>query len=69
MVNVNTSDKEIELTPEQVEARRVKGIIRQIEAIEATVTPRRYREAALTTEGKVWLQSKEDEIAALRAQI
>lgn len=39
----------------------------QIEALERTVTPRRLREAILTPGGKVWLQNKEDDIAALRA--
>lgn len=37
-----------------------------IAAIEATITPRRMREALLTTEGKNWLKTQEAEIAKLR---
>ena len=38
----------------------------QIAALEATVTQRRIREAALTTAGKSWLKAVDDQIAALR---
>ena len=40
----------------------------QILALEATVTQRRLREAALTDEGKAWLADVDAQIAALRAQ-
>jgi len=40
----------------------------QIQALEATVTQRRLREAALTDEGKAWLADLDAQIAALRAQ-
>jgi len=40
--------------------------VNQIQELEATVTPRRMREAALTDEGKAWLQNIDDQIAALR---
>ena len=40
----------------------------QIAGLEAQQTPRRLREAALTEEGKLWLQNLENQIAALRAQ-
>lgn len=40
----------------------------QIAALEATQTPRRMRDAALTDLGKTWLQDLENRIAALRAQ-
>jgi len=40
----------------------------QIQALEATVTQRRLREAALTEAGKAWLADVDAQIAALRAQ-
>ena len=39
----------------------------EIQAIEATVTQRRLREALLTDEGKTWLADPVARIAALRA--
>jgi len=39
-----------------------------IKNLEAQVTQRRLREAALTDEGKAWLQNIEDQIAAERAR-
>jgi hypothetical protein len=44
------------------------GIDAQILALEATVTQRRMREAALTDEGKAWLADVDARITALRAQ-
>ena len=44
------------------------GIDAQILALEATVTQRRLREAALTEEGKAWLAGLDAQIAALRVQ-
>ena len=41
----------------------------QILALEATVTQRRLREAALTEAGKAWLADVDAQIAALRAQM
>lgn len=41
----------------------------QILAIEATITPRRLREAVLTPEGKTWLETADAQIVALRATI
>ena len=40
-----------------------------IDALEAQVTNRRLREAALTDEGKAWLQNIEDQIAIERAKL
>lgn len=40
-----------------------------IEALEQTVTPRRIREAIRTDQGRIWLASVDDQIAALRAQL
>ena len=40
-----------------------------INALESTVTNRRLREAALTDEGKAWLQNVDDDIAVLRASL
>lgn len=39
---------------------------RAIIALENEITPRRYREAVLTEEGKTWLEDKEAEIQDLR---
>lgn len=44
------------------------SITNQIAALEATVTPRRIREA-IRGSGKAWLDSLDDQIAALRAQL
>lgn len=38
----------------------------EIIQLETTITPRRLREALLTTEGKVWLTNIEDKIRSLR---
>jgi len=43
-------------------------ILAQIAALEVQQTPRRMREALLGTDAG-WLDGKEDEIAALRAQL
>lgn len=40
----------------------------QIIALEATATPRRIREAALTEAGRAWLADLDAQIAVLRAQ-
>jgi hypothetical protein len=50
------------------EAPRI-AILAQIAAIEATVTQRRLREAALTEDGRAWLADVDAQIAALRAQL
>lgn len=52
---------------EATRARR--QIIDQISALEATMTPRRLREAARGQSGKAWLDNLDDQIAALRAQL
>lgn len=44
------------------------GLDAQILALEATVTQRRLREAALTEAGRAWLADLDAQIAALRAQ-
>ncbi len=44
-------------------------ILAQISALEATVTNRRIREAALTVEGKDWLASVDSQIAVLRGEL
>lgn len=41
----------------------------EIAALEATATPRRMREAALTDAGRAWLADLDAAIAALRAQL
>lgn len=45
------------------------SIMAQIVELEAQQTPRRIREAALTTEGAAWLSGLDTQIAALRAQL
>ena len=44
-------------------------ILSEIAALEATVTQRRVREAALTDAGKAWLAGVDSQIAALRTQL
>lgn len=46
-----------------------RAILREIAALEATVTQRRMREAALTDQGKTWLAAVDAQIAALRVQL
>jgi hypothetical protein len=41
----------------------------EITALEATITQRRLREAALTQEGKDWLAGVDAQIATLRTQL
>ena len=41
----------------------------QIAELEAQQTPRRIREAALSAEGKSWLENLDSQITALRAQL
>lgn len=45
------------------------AVLAQIRALEATVTPRRAREAILTDAGRVWLANVESQIATLRASL
>jgi len=45
-----------------------KAPLTAIRTLERQVTQRRLREAALTDEGKAWLQNIEDQIAAERAR-
>ena len=45
-----------------------KSVLKQISDLEATVTPRRVREA-IRGSGKQWLDSIDDQIAALRSQL
>lgn len=44
------------------------GVDAEIRELEASITPRRLREALLTTEGAAWLAEVDARIAALRAQ-
>ena len=41
----------------------------EIASLESQQTPRRLREAALTDEGRAWLQNLEDQIAAKREEL
>ena len=58
----------IEAFPEYESKLEKQLIINQMSALEASVTPRRIREAALGIDNR-WLESVEEEIAALRAQL
>jgi len=60
-----TDEEALALNPPVV----VNPILVQIAEIEAQITPRRMREATLTTAGKTWLAGKDAEIAALRASL
>lgn len=52
------------------EAAAPRGLIlAQIATLEATITNRRLREAALSDSGKAWLADVDAQIAALRAQL
>ena len=44
-------------------------MLAQIEALEVQQTRRRMREAALSEEGRLWLEQLESQIEALRAQL
>lgn len=46
-----------------------KDILAQIQDLEAQQTPRRIREATLTSEGKLWLDNAEAQISTLRTQL
>lgn len=46
-----------------------EAIKNQIADLELTVTRRRIREAALSDEGRAWLQSVDDQISSLREQL
>jgi len=72
--------KEITLTAEEeaeVHTRRAASLAEApkreakeaINTLEASLTPRRLREAILTDEGKVWLQDTDNQITELRKQI
>lgn len=61
-----TDDEAEELSPKPAP---VNPILTQIAAIEATITPRRLREAMLTETGKLWLEAADADIAALRAKL
>lgn len=55
-------------TADAEERAKYEEGLSQILALEAAVTQRRLREAALTDEGKTWLADVDAQIAALRAQ-
>jgi len=67
---VELTDAEFaEFEAQQASAVPLNAVIdAQILALEATVTQRRLREAALTEAGKTWLADLDDQITALRAQ-
>lgn len=65
----NKQITDAEATALQVIPAVAPTIQEQIIAIEATITPRRLRDAVLTVEGKAWLETTDAQISALRATI
>lgn len=57
---------EIQPVPTKSKVDKIKA---EIIDLETQQTPRRLREAALTEEGRAWLQNLEDHIAAKRAEL
>lgn len=60
--------REIEIEDQRTPGPRAEAR-RRIAEIEATVTPRRLREAVLTPAGASWLAEQEAAIAAIRATL
>jgi hypothetical protein len=56
-------------TEQELAADEIAAIRMEITNLENSVTARRMREAALTEEGKTWLQGVDDEIALARASL
>ncbi len=54
---------------ELYDARCRSEVLAQISALEAQQTPRRIREAALTEQGRAWLEALDQQIATLRGQL
>jgi hypothetical protein len=54
---------------ESIQVPDAPTVAQQILALEATVTPRRLRDAVLTPEGKIWLEDIESKITTLRQEI
>ena len=63
MLDINRLKNEAPL----VEAN--ENLKEQISALEASITPRRIREAVLSTEGETWLKGVNDQITTLRGQL
>ena len=57
---------EIQAVPTTSAANKIRS---EIVALESQQTPRRLREAALTDEGRAWMQNLEDQIEALRVEL
>lgn len=67
-----TADEEADFAQREqqaIAAAARNAILRQIAALEATVTARRVRESILTEAGAAWLADVDQQIAALRAQL
>lgn len=54
---------------EPLEPTTREKLLGEISALESQPTPRRLREAALSDEGKAWLQNLDNQIAAKRAEL
>ena len=57
------------LPVDEANKRFNSSIIQNIDALEGQITTRRLREALLTDNGKNWISDKDQDIAALRAQL
>lgn len=66
MIAVDGDGYIIQAAPNTSDADNIKA---KIAALESQQTPRRLREAALTDEGRAWLQNLEDQIEALRVEL
>ena len=62
----NETYSEVFVTYEKTQGEILKE---EIASLESQQTPRRLREAALSEEGKAWLQNLENQIAAKRAEL
>lgn len=59
----------VDLSEEELTAQKDADIKAEISAIEASVSPRRLREAMLTAEGKLWIAEQDAKIEELRKQL
>ena len=62
----NETYSEVFVTYEKTQGEILKE---EITSLESQQTPRRLREAALSDDGRAWLQNIEDQIAAKRAEL
>lgn len=59
----------VDKTTDELAAETNAGVLAQIASVEAQITPRRLREAVISSAGATWLVERDTEIAALRATL